>query len=529
MNNKTTWTGLIIILLPIIMWAQDTHEFTDPAFNNGLTKNYYPTTWGGAFRDMLMLDDDRVLMAGRAKVDRQNTDFVGIAAHTDGRTDSTFGVDGTVLIDLETELDICEGVDRQSDGRILMAGSASFSYGAVVGIHPHGVIDSSFAEDGKLLFNYTSWSYSGFIYDIKVASDDGFYVTGYRDNGASRELMLTRFNAQGVLDESFADEGYPNDNGFALIDMGGTKDYGQHILLQEDDKILVVGQSDYYLRIVRFHPDGRVDSTYGENGIAAASLRVYQTSDHKFHGTFQDDGKLLVAGYGHYADDNTNDMAVVRLTAEGRIDSTFGDNGYAHADFTGGQDEGHIVALDEQQRIFVGGRATIENGQSRMGVAGFTSEGQLDTTFAHKGLATTYGFRIYRMVFDDNNKILAAGFSGQDVGNGGFSLTRLMPAGSATILQNDPASMVFHFSLMPNYPNPFNPSTTIRYRLKTTAPVHLAVYDARGRYIQTLVKGRQSAGRHEIDFRADHLASGVYFYRLKSGSHEQIRRMILLK
>ena len=88
--------------------------------------------------------------------------------------------------------------------------------------------------------------------------------------------------------------------------------------------------------------------------------------------------------------------------------------------------------------------------------------------------------------------------------------------------------------LFANQPNPFNPSTTIRYSLEAAVAVRLLVYDTTGRRVRSLVDGSESAGEHSIAFdgrddRGHSLASGVYFYRLEAGSVVKTRKMVLLK
>ncbi|MCH8031145.1 MAG: T9SS type A sorting domain-containing protein, partial [Bacteroidetes bacterium] len=70
--------------------------------------------------------------------------------------------------------------------------------------------------------------------------------------------------------------------------------------------------------------------------------------------------------------------------------------------------------------------------------------------------------------------------------------------------------------LLPAYPNPFNPSTTIPFELAHAGEVALTVYDGLGRYVGTLTSGYKSAGRHEVAFEAEDLPSGVYVYQLKA-------------
>lgn len=84
-------------------------------------------------------------------------------------------------------------------------------------------------------------------------------------------------------------------------------------------------------------------------------------------------------------------------------------------------------------------------------------------------------------------------------------------------------------ALYQNYPNPFNPSTNIRYELPEAAEVRLSVYDLTGRLVATLVDGQQAAGTHEVRFDASHLSSGIYLYRLQSGSQTLSRTFTLLK
>jgi flagellar hook assembly protein FlgD len=80
-----------------------------------------------------------------------------------------------------------------------------------------------------------------------------------------------------------------------------------------------------------------------------------------------------------------------------------------------------------------------------------------------------------------------------------------------------------------NYPNPFNPVTTISYRLHSKAFVTLKVYDALGREVATLVSEVVPAGDHSVQWQADGLPSGVYFYRLQSKNTSETRKLILLK
>ncbi len=86
-----------------------------------------------------------------------------------------------------------------------------------------------------------------------------------------------------------------------------------------------------------------------------------------------------------------------------------------------------------------------------------------------------------------------------------------------------------HYFLEQNFPNPFNPSTVIRFQLPANSHVTLKVFDALGRQVATLVDGKMAAGYHAIPFKPDALASGIYFYQLTTGQFSQVRKAILLK
>lgn len=85
------------------------------------------------------------------------------------------------------------------------------------------------------------------------------------------------------------------------------------------------------------------------------------------------------------------------------------------------------------------------------------------------------------------------------------------------------------FDLAGAYPNPFNPTTTIRVAVPDAAPVKLLVYDLLGRHVETLVDGTLDAGIHDIRFDAGNLPSGTYLYRLETRAGSFTKRMVLMK
>lgn len=119
----------------------------------------------------------------------------------------------------------------------------------------------------------------------------------------------------------------------------------------------------------------------------------------------------------------------------------------------------------------------------------------------------------------------------------------LQSASKKTVLQSEMISTTFFsitsvhpgtqspevFDLKQNYPNPFNPSTTISFHIPTSGHVSLAIYDLLGNEAAFLVNKELSSGIYSIPFDASQLSSGIYFYKLQSGSNVSIKKMLLLR
>jgi hypothetical protein len=107
-------------------------------------------------------------------------------------------------------------------------------------------------------------------------------------------------------------------------------------------------------------------------------------------------------------------------------------------------------------------------------------------------------------------------------------------ASVATSVLDEVLPPAFRNALLPNVPNPFNPTTTIRYEVERAAPVEIGIFDVRGRAVRVLVSETKEPGRHEVvwDGRTDSgegAPSGVYLVRVRIGSFGDVRKMVLVK
>ena len=109
------------------------------------------------------------------------------------------------------------------------------------------------------------------------------------------------------------------------------------------------------------------------------------------------------------------------------------------------------------------------------------------------------------------------------------SVNWLLTGGMVSVNENQSVKVPTTFALHQNYPNPFNPKTKIKYEIAKNGFVNLKVFDVLGREIKTLVNENKNVGVYEIEFEANNLNSGIYFYKLTTNNFSEMKKMILVK
>jgi hypothetical protein len=119
----------------------------------------------------------------------------------------------------------------------------------------------------------------------------------------------------------------------------------------------------------------------------------------------------------------------------------------------------------------------------------------------------------------------------EDVQSLRLSMGRVLTSGSYTAVDAGNGSLPQDFNLYANYPNPFNPVTTIRFDVGMNSGNNtiLRIYDITGRNVATLINGQLQTGTYEVQWDARGFASGIYFSELISGTKRHTQKMVLLK
>lgn len=441
-----------------------------------------------AVRALAFQPDGKVLVVGDA-----NCHFALTRYHADGSLDTSFGTNGVASSHKGTA--VLFTVTLQPDGKIVVAGTADYAL-VLLRYQPAGALDSSFGTHGVVTTRIsTHEKYADLASALAVQTDGRIVVAGAAWMVSGYGFFLARYNSDGSPDTSFGTAGtvistigtgtsavavQPDGNIIVIVGSsgfgttaslvrfrpdgsadtsfgsGGTITTELHdvraSLLQAEGKIVVPGFKTLEvtkkavklaLVLVRYHPDGSVDTSFGANGTV--TIDTWNGTVYPFSFALQADGKIVGGGLIPYAEDLTELFVLTRHNPEGSIDTSFGSGGkitiptkslasargnkfitlmprYFCSGFcwVAVQDDGKIVALGSPD-------------SSAVGLLRYNSDGSLDPTFGDGGKVTTeVGSRwdmAGALAFQNDGKIVVAGTCA-NARHTNVSLLRYNPDGS---------------------------------------------------------------------------------------------------
>lgn len=285
-----------------------------------------------------------------------------------------------------------------------------------------GDLDTTFSGDGKLIQSMGIGGYD-IIYATKIQADGKILVAGEISAGSRRTFAIARYNTNGALDTSFGE------GGKAKISVNATAGC-EAIAIQPDGKIVLVGytekgSSNYDYAVVRINADGSLDTTFDGDGMLTTHI---SSDDVATSVIIQADGKIVVAGYS--GAETSPDFSLVRYNSDGSLDTTFDGDGKVMTPIGSFSDRINDIALQTDGKIVVAGYADGSGGG--MTLARYNSDGSLDTNFDGDGkvlINVLTSNRAYGVLIQPDGKIVAVGNSFDSL-NATFLTVRLNSDGS---------------------------------------------------------------------------------------------------
>lgn len=283
-----------------------------------------------------------------------------------------------------------------------------------------GLIDNGFGNGGKVTTQVGS--YSSEIWQMAVQSDWSIVVGGFMYNGVDSDFALIRYTPDGIIDSSFGT------NGMVTTAMGVGSDVIYSIGLQPDGKIIAGGiawnGSNYDFALARYNTDGSLDLNYGNQGKVITAIGP--GNDKGTSLKVLSDWSVVVGGIAHNGSDN--DFALVRYDSTGALDNSFGTNGIVVTPIGAANDMAFSIALQSDWSVVVGGVA--HNGSDYdFALVRYKANGTLDSTFGDNGKVMTpvgagKDFVWSVALQPDDEKILLGGYTINLLNNKDLALLR---------------------------------------------------------------------------------------------------------
>lgn len=253
------------------------------------------------------------------------------------------------------------------------------------------------------------------------------------------------------------------------------------------------------------------------DGASLASVSVAPVWDNQFQSSGVPSGLPRDFTVFAWADDGTGlpgEELFAREIVESPTTSHVGESGLLFLTVDVSDESGLSSGLPDTLYIGIGNAGTDSNVLS---LATSTSSSEENVSYLYYPFQDGLSWAPFSAITSDGEAILEG---------------KVVPIRAQFIVPTageDPAELPSALTLEQNFPNPFNPTTSILFNLPRPAHVRLAVYDAIGRQVAVLVDGSRPAGAHSAQVDATGWSSGVYFYRLETDGASTTRQMILLK
>ncbi len=312
---------------------------------------------------LLLQPDGKIVIAGSiALPSTVDSSFAILRYNSDGSLDTTFGNGGFTITNIGADLDSIGAIALQSDGKIVAAGNESFhrppgeqrnSDIALVRYNSDGSLDATFGNAGIVTsdFGPVPDYFADDATAVMIQPDGKIVVAGDSDGTGYFDFLVARYNNDGSLDTSFGN------GGFTKTDVGeGYEDGASDAVLQPDGKIVLAGAAlpssyDLDFAVVRYLPDGSLDSSFGNGGVVVFGLDSLHDEELTAI-ALQTDGKLIALGDSNSS--TRSGFLLMRFLPDGSLDPSFGTGGMVQTPFGGNDTQTTSLAIQGSKVVAAG-------------------------------------------------------------------------------------------------------------------------------------------------------------------------------
>ncbi len=339
-------------------------------------------------------------------------DFVVRRYNSNATVDTSFGINGKVVTTVRPGFSVAKNIALQPDAKILVAGYSrpleSGKYDShLVRYESSGALDPAFGTDGKLTATFDSTNDEST--HLLIQPDSKLIAIGTKRNATEngylfKDIALSRYNIDGSLDASFGDGGK-----VVSVFAENNRNTIHQAVLQPDGKIVIsntyfnqhTGDGLLHHELIRYTSYGVVDITFGTDGKVVIDAETTAM-------LCQPDGKIILVTLSYDSQSNAT-IILQRYTANGTIDSTFGNNGATGFPATVW---GPVTAaLQPDGKIVITGSSPNMIGAGSFNITRFNADGNLDTTFENEMMEGETGRYAHATFVQPDGKIVMAGRS----------------------------------------------------------------------------------------------------------------------
>lgn len=338
------------------------------------------------------------------------------------------------------------------------------------------------------------------VSDIVIDEADNSYVTVNQTYGCGSDVPcfntgLLKLNTNGEIVWRFN------------VASASTSELG---IDNNQNPTLIVHRNDISAQIIKLNPNS--DTLWTKEYNSGFTILTDMT--------FDSQNNLIVSGYRPL--DHLMSYMTEKISSEG---SNLWTQYFSNEDSLKGYAQS--VTVDNNDNIFVTGSSHDSINRGVLNTIKYSETGESE--WVHSFEAPNGKFNRGTHIFVNDDEEIFIGGRVADIENGWDFLAMKIIQKVGVSTENAQQSTPNSIHLNQNFPNPFNPSTNIQFVLPEKSHVQIEVYDSMGRRVEKLANRTYSAGSHSIDFNAENLSSGIYFYRLIASNTVITKQMVLIK